>query len=46
MNLLLAAGLLRCGHVEVRAHEARSTFAFIVAMLALYQGELLSNLPR
>lgn len=46
MNLPLAVELLRYGHVEVRACEAQSIFVFIVARLAVYQGELLGHFPR
>jgi hypothetical protein len=42
LNLTLAVELLHYGHVEVRARVARSTFVFIVARLAVYQGGLLS----
>jgi hypothetical protein len=41
MNLPLAVELLRYGHVEVRAREARSTFVCVLVRLAVYQGVLL-----
>lgn len=46
MNLSLAVELLRYGHVEVRARVARSTFVFVLARLAVYQGGLLSYFPH
>jgi hypothetical protein len=45
MNLPLTIELLRYGHVEVRARIARSTFIFVIAKLAVYQGRHLSYFP-
>jgi hypothetical protein len=36
MNLSFADELFRYRHVELRAREARSTFVFVVARLAVY----------